>query len=202
MSSNEQMTRQFSKALLYSASVLTGVRDTYLYRSLQDAIEHCVRAGIRTSCQGPSFIQAIMELHRWLQEVGAIETGSLRSLLLAERHVLLVLLHSSSEPISKEKHERTAKERKPAQPAPSAGANGTADRTMLMNGQVSPSAQQVLRGVQETGPVRAKDIIRHCRPMSERTVRRSLSELVTTGLIVKDANNGTVRYKVARGSDA
>lgn len=197
MDYQEQTIRLFSRALLHSVSVLNDVSDTYLYRSLQDAIEQCVRVGVQSGGQGQMLADAIGELHRCLQDVGSTGTTSLRPLLLAERHLLLLLLHVRSTPPAqnpKNTGTSTSPETRSAQ------GNGAPVETHegAMNGRLSASAHQIFQGVQETGPVRAKDIIEHCSPMSERTVRRGLRELVSLGLVVKNARNGAVLYQVAQ----
>ena len=198
METNEQTIRLFSRALLHSMTVLVSTRDIYAYRSLQDVIEYCTRVAVQSSCEGRVFVGAIRELHHSLQEVTATQTESLKSLLLAERHVLLLLVHMTSVVASNQKtvpssmtprDVRVPKVRNPE--------SVKIIRTSGKKEQLSASAQQVFIGVQKTEPVRAKDIIKHCSPMSERTVRRSLSELVSAGHVVKDARNGAVHYKIS-----
>lgn len=194
MEANEHTVRLLSKTVLYSVQVLEQVRDAHWYRELQDAIERCIRAAVRTDASRHDELSDVCrELHRCLQDIGLTYQHAIRPLLLAERHVLLLLLHVRGGTVP-EKRSHVPAQKPVARISEESGDSPS-------NGHISESAQQVLLGIQRTGPVRAKDIIAHCRPFSERTVRRSLKELVDQGLVVKDSSQGGVRYRVARESD-
>lgn len=199
MDHEEQTIRLFSRALLHSVEVLAHVKDPYLYRTLQDSIEQSIRVAVQSGGDSRELSDAILEIHRCLEEISSFQADAIRPLLLAERHVLLLLLHVRSRSDSAHRSVPVASKRSPSAQSPKSSkelGNG------LVNGHLSSSARQVLRGVQETEPVRAKDIIEHCSPMSERTIRRSLKELVLLGLVSKDAREGAIRYRAVQKADA
>lgn len=199
MDTNEKNVRLFSRAVLHSVQVLDAIEDAHLYRTLQDAIEYGIRTAMGGDLSSSKFLDACGDLRQCLEEVGSLQPDVLRAQLLAERHVLLLLIHVGA-------HIRTPVAKKPVvQGSPKAVTREESTPAKVrpsVDEHVSESAQQVLTGVQQTGPVRAKDIIAHCSPMSERTVRRSLRELVEIGRVTKDASHGTVRYRVAQEQES
>lgn len=192
MTSHEQTIRHFSRAVLSCASVLPHIKDGFLARSLEDAVLNCIEAGMRPDAGGRLLFDAASELHRCLEDTGMTQAAPLRALLLAERHVLLLMLHlRSSHQTGRTAHqvpraevERTSHQR----------SENSVSRSILTNGRITDTMKQVLEGIKKTQPARAKEIIEFCGALSERTVKRNLTELVRAGLASKVVENGSVLY--------
>jgi len=195
MDIREQTICLIMRAVLYSSQVLSHVRDPYLQRSLQDAIEACLKIGMDSASE-PSRMQVpVAELHRRLEDISLTSIVPLRSLLLAERHVLLLLVHVRSFPdIKKQSVPGTSRDDRISEVIDTS----MTDSNGLLDQRLTETMKQVLTGIQTKQPARAKDIIQHCQPLSERTIRRNLKELVTSGLVIKEMHGGTILYKTSQ----
>lgn len=191
MNFQDRTTRLLSRAVLSCATVLAHMGDPFLARSLEDAIQQCIEAGMRLDRDTRHVARSVADLHRSLEDVSLIQSAPLRALLLAERHVLLLLLHVRSDAPSKKVVSRAP------QPSAASGVQKQAAavaRNGRVNGRVTDTMKQVLEGIKKTQPARAKDIIEFCDSLSERTVKRNLTELVRAGYANKSVQNGSVLY--------
>ena len=189
MNFDQQTTRLLSRALLSCATVLSHTKDSYLARSLEDAILLCVETGVRSKDVYDASLSTA-ELQRCLEEVSQSQEMPLKVQLFAERHVLQLLLHIRSRPL----HEKTETVVPSVRTRPAVQQRSQADGNSMANGRVTDTMKLVLEGIKKTQPARAKDIIVSCASLSQRTVKRNLSELVRTGLVNKNVRNGSVLY--------
>lgn len=192
MNVDQQTTRLLSRALLSCATVLSHTKDSYLTRSLEDAILACVESGVRSK-DAQDASRSTAELQRCLEEVSQSQEVPLRVQLFAERHVLQLLLHLRSRPLNDKAEPVTPL----ARTRPTVPQQSHEDGNGMANGRVTDTMKLVLEGIKKTQPARAKDVIGVCESLSQRTVKRNLSELVRSGLVNKNARNGAVLYSVS-----
>ncbi|HXV26578.1 MAG TPA: hypothetical protein VD862_00905 [Candidatus Paceibacterota bacterium] len=180
-------SRLISRVLIYTAQVLTQVRDEHLRRTLHDAVDDMLRA----SLDGAALEEPAGILQECLEQCSAAGAAPLGSLLFAERHVLLLRLHLRSAPAIKAA---------PTVPAarPASRPPGPVSVAPVGNGHLTKTSKRVLARIKELGIGRPRDIIEKCRPLSDRTVKRSLRELVLAGLVRRDTQDGNVIYAPVR----
>lgn len=199
----EQTIRLLTKTLSYGARIAVQIADPSLARLTQDAMESLVRSAVTAepACAGGPDSAALNgsldELRRCLEDAGLVNAAPLADLLLAERHALLLQLHLNrhSAPAARAVQNRPPRipvQAGEAHPVAHASGNGS------LNGRMTDAMRQVLNALKSSEPSRSRDIIARCRPLSERTVKRSLQNLVTAGLVSKELQDGTVLYRASQ----
>jgi hypothetical protein len=183
----EQTRRLLARTLVHTGEVLAHLTHPQLARSLQDTLEGLLRSACRDESDVETLADAAQSLRRELEGISVVSGAPLASLLVAERHVLLLQLHLGT---SRTQGAQQAKRR----------ASLSVPRIMSTRPKVSAnireSMEQVLGYVRTTGPSQARDIISGCAPvLSERTVKRRIKDLVRDGKLRKEEADGTLLYR-------
>jgi len=179
--------RLLARTLWYGARLAPALGDSYLRNEFQERMEDL----LATAAEGQDVLvvfQAGRRLHRILERIHASGNVRLEDLLLAERYVLLLMVHlRSSDRLVAPVSRPPASSRKDDEKAPVVDS--------VKEIEVSDTAQTVLAAIKKGGSARARDVIRRCAPLSDRTVKRCLKELADVGLVQKENREGAVFYR-------
>jgi hypothetical protein len=185
----EQTIRLLSRILVHGGEVLAHLMHPHLVRTLQDALESLLRAAFTDAADRDALIAAAQQLRVCLEDVSIVSGAPLGSLLLAERHVLLLQLHLGAERAHTPRSGgtvRVAAGTPLPQPKTPARITGNAKETM----------EEVLTFVRTSGPIQARDIIAGCGPhVSPRTVKRRIRDLLAAGHIRREDRDGVLLYR-------
>lgn len=196
MDTKEQTVRLLLRVLMHSAQLLSYVRDPFLQRSLQDALQESLAAGLRSPGDSGALAVPVAELQRCLEDVSLTSHVPMREMLMAERYVLLLLMHVRSFPakvpdVPVSASGATTKITPGPDPVPAHG-NG------VQGNGLTETMRTVFASLGDGKPVRVRDVIARCGRLSERTVRRNLKELVSTGMVLTSFRDGVVMYRTAQ----
>ncbi|MDP2647821.1 MAG: hypothetical protein Q8P35_01055 [Candidatus Yanofskybacteria bacterium] len=190
----------FVSAILSTARLLEGISDIFFSKRLQILLRQLFIRGVGLSqvkeddvaqyIIQQEFLQAIREINRLLEDLLYLNLVRRTPLLVARRSLMRLYLSEirvrvipKTEPkVSQPPTEQTEMPRAPKH-----------------SSDLNENQTKILGFIKKFDRVRARDVIDQFSALSQRTVKRSLKELMKSGLIEKEAEARAVFYSLREG---
>lgn len=190
---SDDYIKKFTAAMVFSSRMSSGVKDQLflqkLYRSLSDLSR--AHAAFLKEENEKNISEVSHCIRRVMDSVDYCEHLELAALipLLQARQALLRLARVFST-----KKEKTRPITQPVKNTSEHASPPKPRQELLDQPHLSENQEKIFKFIRQSPNVRAKDIIDGFGLLSDRTVKRSLKELINSGLIKKKEENRAVYY--------
>ncbi len=203
----EESAQRLVRLLISGSRVLLSVRDGFFSQKLRESLSLVVLAAIRShggeegrrdsvaqyyNTKG-ELIAALGNLEQTLEELDYLKLAPVlflrRMLSQTLRLKFLVLRQKTPRPRREQKSAVQKQKQKQAELVAEASVGSVRKTPRLTENQ-----ERILGFIRQSEVARAKDIIDEFSVLSERTVKRNLKELMSSGLVQKRLENRAVFY--------
>lgn len=206
----EERLNFFVSAILSTARLLEGIYDTFFSKRLQILLRQFFIRGVglfqakeddvAQYIIRQEFLQAIREINRLLEYLSYLNLVRRTPLLIARRSLMRLYLSEIRVLIVPKTETKTG------QPGSRVSDSGqpTAEQDKISQIpkprlDLNENQTKILGFIKKFERVRARDVIDQFSALSQRTVKRSLKELIKSGLIEKEAEARAVFYSPREG---
>jgi hypothetical protein len=189
---SKELSLKFINSIILLCRIFSATKDPFLNKKLYLKLSRLFETAIATD--RVSFSNAIDETYDFLEYTAhwGLEPVLVAS---AQRGVLKLKLALIKEVAKPSVEEREVGQKKET-PAKQEEKIIKTVRREIRNKKLNASQEKILDYIRRSEQARAKQVISEFNDLSERTIKRNLTELHRVGLLTKYAENRAVYYKI------